>query len=42
MSSQGMGFSDVIKGSQQDYRLILPGGVRVTASGNIRSMDPYY
>ncbi len=34
MSSQGMGFSDVIKGSQQDHRLILPGGVRVTATGD--------
>ena len=37
MSSQGMGFSDVIKGSQQDHRLILPGGVRVTASGDPKS-----
>lgn len=34
MPSQGMGFSDVIKGSQQDQRLILPGGVRVTATGD--------
>ena len=37
MPSQGMGFSDVIQGSPQGYRLILPGGVRVTATGDPKS-----
>ena len=37
MPSQSMGFSEVIKDVPQGYRLSLPGGVRVTASGDPNS-----